>query len=139
MKKSLNCVEAAIAFVCTTCKRQLLFALSQLITFVCTTAIENISSTNPIVLFCMYSCNCLHFQGTTTFVCNIATITINIKSLQLLTFKCTMVIDTCLCTIAIDYFCINYCNSPNEDWYMLQTNNVSYIDCNYTHKLITAI
>ena len=31
IKKSQNCGKAAIAFVCTTCKRQLLFALLQLI------------------------------------------------------------------------------------------------------------
>ena len=40
-KKSQNCVKAAIAFVCTTCKRQLLFALLQKITFVCTIATDN--------------------------------------------------------------------------------------------------
>ena len=39
-KKSQNCVKAAIAFVCTTYKKQLLFALLQLTTFVCTSAIE---------------------------------------------------------------------------------------------------
>ena len=49
--KSQNCVKAVIAFVCTTCKRQLLFALLQLITFVCTTAIENILNKTPIVSF----------------------------------------------------------------------------------------
>ena len=37
-KKSQNCVKSAIAFVCTTCKGQLLFALLQKITFVCTIA-----------------------------------------------------------------------------------------------------
>ena len=110
IQKSQNYVKAAIAFVCTTCKRQLLFALLQLITFVCTTAIENILSTTPIVNFCMPYCNCQHFYGTTTFVWTIATITINITLLQLLTFKCTMVIDNFLCTIAIDYFCMHYCN-----------------------------
>merc|ERR1711893_445224 len=70
-------------------------------------------------------CNCQNFYGTTTFVWTIATITINITLLQLLTFKCPMVIDNFLWTIAIDYFCLDYC--------MLQTsnNNVSYIDCNY--------
>ena len=38
--ESQNCVKAAIAFVCTTttCNRQLLFALLQLITFLCTIA-----------------------------------------------------------------------------------------------------
>ena len=50
-KKSQNCVKAAIAFVCTTCKRQL-FALLQLITFVCITATENILCTTAIVNFC---------------------------------------------------------------------------------------
>ena len=53
VKKSQNSVKAAIAFVCTTCKRQLLFALLQLITFVFTTAIENILSATPIANFCM--------------------------------------------------------------------------------------
>ena len=41
VKKSQNCVKAAIDFVCTTCKRQLLFALLQKITFVCTIATDN--------------------------------------------------------------------------------------------------
>ena len=41
VKKSQNCVKAAIAFVCTTCKRQLLSALLQKITFVCTIATDN--------------------------------------------------------------------------------------------------
>ena len=53
-KKSQNCVKAAIAFVCTTCKRQLLFALLQLITFACPSAIENILCNNVIVNFCMH-------------------------------------------------------------------------------------
>ena len=109
-KKSQNCVKAAIAFVCTTYEKQLLFALLQLITFVCTTAIDNILSTTPIVNFCMPYCNCQNFYGTTTFVWTIATITINITLLQLLTFKCPMVIDNFLWTIAIDYFCLDYCN-----------------------------
>ena len=78
--------------------------------FVCTTAIDNILSTTPIVNFCMPYCNCQSFYGTTTFVWTIATNTINITLLQLLTFKCTMVIDNFLCTIAIDYFCMHYCN-----------------------------
>ena len=56
-KKSQNCVKAAISFLCTTCKRQLLFALLQLITFVCTTAIDNILNTTPVVNFCMPYCN----------------------------------------------------------------------------------
>ena len=85
-EKSQNCVKAAIAFVCTTCKRQLLVALLQLITFVSTTAIDNILSTTPIVNFCIPYCNRQNFYGTTTFVWTIATITINITLLQLLTF-----------------------------------------------------
>ena len=109
-KKSQNCVKAAIAFVCPTCKRQLFFALLQLITFVCTTAIENILSTTPKVNFCKPYCNCQHFHGTTTFQRTIVTITINITSLQLLTFKCKMVIDNFLCNIAIDYFRMHYCS-----------------------------
>ena len=109
-KKSQNCVKAAIAFVCTTCKRQLLFALLQLITFVCTTAIENILSTTPIVNFCIPYCNCQCFYGRTTFVWTIVTITINITLLQLLTSKCTIIIDNVLSLIAIDYFCMHYCN-----------------------------
>ena len=40
-KKSQHWGKAAIDFVCTTCKRQLLFAQLQFITFVCTSAIEN--------------------------------------------------------------------------------------------------
>ena len=39
LKKSQNCVKAAIAFVCTICKRR---------TFVCTFAIDN---------FCLHFCN----------------------------------------------------------------------------------
>ena len=42
VQKSQNCVKAAIAFVFTTCNRQLLLTLLQLITFVCTTAIHNL-------------------------------------------------------------------------------------------------
>ena len=48
LKKSQNWVKAAIAFVCTTCKRQLLFALLQNITFVCTFAKD---------IFCLHFCN----------------------------------------------------------------------------------
>ena len=51
-KKSQNCVEAAIAFVCTRCKRQLLFAILQLITFVCITAFDNFFSYHNCPLFC---------------------------------------------------------------------------------------
>ena len=51
-EKSQNCVKAAIAFVCTTYKK-LLYARLQLITFVCTSAIENILCTTVIVNFCM--------------------------------------------------------------------------------------
>ena len=109
-EKSQNCVKAAIAFVCTTCKRQLLFALLQLVTFVCTTAIDNILSTTPIVNFCMPYYNCQRFYGTTTFVWTIVTITINITLLQLSTSKCTIVIDNFLSSFAIDYFCMNYCS-----------------------------
>ena len=47
-EKSQNCVKAAIAFVCTTCKRQLMFALLQLVTFVYTIANND---------FCMYYCD----------------------------------------------------------------------------------
>ena len=68
LKKSQNCVKAAIAFLCTTCKRQLLFALLQLITFVCTIAIESILSTTPIVNFCMPYCNCQSFIDKITFL-----------------------------------------------------------------------
>ena len=58
-----NCVKAAIAFVCTSCKRQILTALLQLITFVCTTAIENcfMHDCNCIVNFCLLYCNCQRF------------------------------------------------------------------------------
>ena len=53
-KKSQNCVKAAIAFVCTTSKEQLLFALLQLISFVCTFAIENVIYSTVTVNFCMH-------------------------------------------------------------------------------------
>ena len=55
LKKSQNYVKAAIAFVCTTCERQLLFALFQLITFVCTFATKNILCTIVIIYFCMHT------------------------------------------------------------------------------------
>ena len=53
-KKSQNCVKAEIAFMCTPCKRQLLFALLQLITFVSTTVINNFLCTATIINFCMH-------------------------------------------------------------------------------------
>ena len=46
-------------------------------TLVCTTAIENILSTTPIVGFCMPYCNCQHFYRKITFVWTTATITIH--------------------------------------------------------------
>ena len=46
--------KALIAFVCTTCKRQLLFALVPLIAFVCTSATANILCTTVIVNFCIH-------------------------------------------------------------------------------------
>ena len=54
LKKSQNCVEAAIAFVCTSCKRQLLFAILQLITFVCITAFDNFFRTTIVHFFVQY-------------------------------------------------------------------------------------
>ena len=53
LKKSQNCVKAAIAFVCTGCKRQVLTALLQLTTVLSTTATIN---------FCMHHCNFQHFN-----------------------------------------------------------------------------
>ena len=58
----------------------------------------------------MQYCNWQSFYGTTTIVWTIAPITIKITLLQLLTFNCTMPIDNFLCTIAIDYFFMHYCN-----------------------------
>ena len=49
-----NLRRSVEAFVCTTCKRQLLLALLQLIVFVCTTAIDNFLCTTTIVNFCMH-------------------------------------------------------------------------------------
>ena len=46
----------------------------------------------------------------THFALIIGLITISNTLLQLLTFKCTTVIYNFLCTIAIDYFCMHYCN-----------------------------
>ena len=106
-EKSQNCVQAAIAFVCTTYERQLLFALLQLITFVCTTAIDNILSTTPIVNFCMPYCNCQHFYRKKLLYGLLQPLQY-ITLLLLLTFECTMVIDIFLCTIAIDYFCMHF-------------------------------
>ena len=40
-KKSQNCVKAAIAFVCTTCKIQLLFAIVQTKVIFCNSAIKS--------------------------------------------------------------------------------------------------
>ena len=100
-----NCIKAAIALVCTTYKRQLLFALLQLIAFVCTTVIENILSPTPIFTFWMSCWNCQRFYGIITFAWTIATIKINITLLQLVTLKGTTTIDKVLCTIAIDYLC----------------------------------
>ena len=91
----------------------------QEITFVCTIATDNFClhhynwkhfKTTPIINFCMPYCNSLRFYWATTFVRTIATITINITLLQLLTFKCTMVIDNFLYNITIGYFCMHYCN-----------------------------
>ena len=52
IEKSQNCIEAAIAFVCTSCKRKLLFAILQLLTFVCITAFENFFRTTIVHFFC---------------------------------------------------------------------------------------
>ena len=61
-KKSQNYVKAAIAFVCTSCKRQLLFAILQLITFVCTTAFDNFFMYRNCPLFVHYlNCQCLYW------------------------------------------------------------------------------
>ena len=122
-----NCVKVAIAFVCTTCKRQLLFALLQQITFVCPNAIENILSTTPIVNFCMHYCNCQHFmeqQLLYVLLLQPLQLTPHYYSYWLLNGDWQL-----FCTIAIDHFC------------MLQTsiNNISCIDCNYAHTLITAL
>ena len=78
--------------MCTTCKR-LFFPLLQLITFVCTTAIENILSTTPIVNFWKDYCNHCKKHHIITVIS-----------------KCTMVFDNFLSTIAIGYFCMHYCN-----------------------------
>ena len=92
LKKLQNCVKAAIASMCTTCKGQLLFALLQLITFVCLIAIANIFMEQQLLYGLLQ---------VTTFIWTIAT----------------------------------------DDYCMLQTSNhnVSYIDCNYAHKLMTAL
>ena len=125
----------------TTWKRQPLFALLQVITFVCTTAIENILSTTPIVNFCMPYYNCQHFYKTTTFVRTIAAFTLTSKyySYWLLnaTFYAILELAIFVFTIVIDDFVSNI---ATEDYCMLQTSIhiISYIDCKYKHKLITA-
>ena len=133
-------VKAAIAFVCTTCKRQLLFALLQLITFVCTNTIENILTTTRIINFCMPCCNSLQFYWTRTFVRTIAIITNNITLLQLLTFKCTIVVDNFfmqyynwLFLYALLQLTTFVRTIATKDYCMLQTSiaNIRYIDCNY--------
>ena len=50
-EKSQNCVKAAIAFVCTNCKRQLLFALMQVELFFALLQFQNNVLTNAIVNF----------------------------------------------------------------------------------------
>ena len=90
-------------------------------------------------------CNCQHFYGTTIFVVwTIATITINITLLQILTLKCTMVIDNFLCTVTIDYFCMHYC-TRQLFFGLLQLRTVACCRPALTklvtliaHKLITA-
>ena len=74
-------------------------------TFVCTTVIEKLLSTTPIVNFCMPYCNWQRFYRKITFVWTTATITIT-TLLQLLTLNCTMVIDNFLCNIAIEEYCM---------------------------------
>ena len=84
----------------------------------------------------------------THFALIIGLITISNTLLQLLTFKCTMV---------IYHFFMYYCNwlllyaplqlttivwfMSNDNYCMLQNNikNISYIDCHNTYKLITAL
>ena len=70
-----------------------------------------------------------------------------ISPLQM-TFKCTIIFDnffhallqltTIVCTFSIDNVCIDYYNRG-----LLYTakrhKNISYIDCNSTHKLIAAL
>ena len=74
-----------------------------------------------------------------------------LDSLQLATHYYTFI-----CTMVIDNLFMHYCNwlllyallqlttfvwtVATKDYCMLQTsiNNISYIDCNYAHKLITA-
>ena len=80
-EKSQNCVKAAIAFVCTTCKKET--------SFVCIIAVDN---------FCLHYCNWQLFYALLqlhlrTFVC-------------IIVFPLTMYLDT----ITIDIFCIVYCN-----------------------------
>ena len=81
----------------------------------------NINKNNKLQLltFWMPYGNIRRFYGTTTFAWTIGSITINSTLSKLLTFKCTMVINNFLCMIAIDYnlftiaidnFCIDYCN-----------------------------
>ena len=79
--------------------------------FVCTSAIENILSNTPIVYFCMPYYNCQRFYRKKLLYGLLQPLQY-ITLLQLLTFKCTMVIDNFLCAIAIDYFCMHYdyCN-----------------------------
>ena len=81
VKKSQNCVKAAIVFVCTTCKKET--------TFVCSIAVDN---------FCLQYCNLQLFYALLklqlrTFVC-------------IIVFPLTMYLDT----ITMNIFCIVYCN-----------------------------
>ena len=52
-----------------------------------------------------------------------------------------MILGNFLCAIEVDYFCTFVWTIATEDYCMLQTiiKNVSSIDFNYIHKLITAL
>ena len=134
-QKSQNCVKAAIAFVCTTCKRQLLFALLQLITFVCTSANDNILCTTAIANFCRHHCNfqcSLEYRITTVIDC------------QMQHGNCQLVMYFCYC---LGLHCHTQLQLTTivstittEDYCILQNNiNVIYIDSNNTHKFIAAL
>ena len=116
-QKSQNCVKAAIAFVCTTCERQLLFALFQLITFVCTFATKNILCTIVIIYFCMHT------------LLQLLSVKYN-KAMD--NFYALLLLPTFAYTIANDHFCMDYC--------MLQIsiNSISCIAYNI-HKLVAAL
>ena len=158
LKKSQNCVKAMIAFVCTSCKKT---------TFDCAIAIDN---------FCLidkFFMNFFNLQVLYALLLQLPTLLLNCRwylfyeKLHLRTFGCIIVfpLTISLCIIAINIFCMNYCNwqlfmhlcscwllCPLFDYSIIidilcshycilqiDFSNVSYIDRDSIHTLIAAL